>query len=389
MNLRCWPAPRAFDIALSSVRDPLYFRRRKPADRQWGSSKLGAAECAASHTFVQSICHAVNYGHSRESVSPSEQYMLSNGDECMRNELDLFAQGRVNTFEWALEAEAVGTIEPRTFLRKLACPRLYAAPSDTWQQVWRRAGEWVGKRGEYDLSASPLDVWAQCGGDHSIESTSPLERWPELARSLRRGPRIRTGLVAVQTTGTGPQAYPGVSVVVETPSGGSAGALMLVQLFARQGIGGCLATQADNDRWGIVKLIYSPCWYAADEERVFGVDWARWTGAPGDQNESKRLWCEHATLAIAQVVREFPPLCIDSVFFEEYAATDRLWLLSKRQLRHLCDVSQGQLGAELTRLTAEPLPIAAFQQHWSAMAGRKHVVEVLEGLFRRREVCSD
>jgi hypothetical protein len=134
-----------------------------------------------------------------------------------------------------------------------------------------------------------------------------------------------------------------------------------------------LATKADNDRWGIVKLIYSPCWYAADEERVFGVDWARWIGAPGDQNESKRLWCEHAALAIAQVVWEFPPLCIDSVFFDEYAATDRLRLLSKRQLRHLCDVPQGQLGMELTRLTGEPLSLATFKQHWNAMAARKRV----------------
>ena len=150
-----------------------------------------------------------------------------------------------------------------------------------------------------------------------------------------------------------------------------------------------MATQADNDRWGIVKLIYSPCWYAADEQRVFGVDWARWIGAPGDQNESKRIWCEHTVLAIDQVVREFPPLCIDSVFFHEYAATDRLWLLSKRQLRHLCDAPQGQLGVELTRLTGEPLPLAAFQQHWNAMAGRKRVLESLEGLLGHRDARSE
>jgi hypothetical protein len=296
----------------------------------------------------------------------------------MRNVLGLSEQDRVPTFDWALEAEAVGAVEPRSFVRRPACPRLYETPHDSWRQLWQRAGEWLGKQGEYDRSVSALEVWAQFEGGHSIENSSPLERWPELARSLQGGPRILTGLVAVQTTGAGHHAYPGVTVVVETPSGGTAGALKLVQLLARQGIGGCLATQADNDRWGVVKLFYSPCWYAADEERFFGVDWARWTGAPDDQNESKRLWCEHAALAIAQLVREFPPLCIDSVFLDEYAATDRLWLLSKRQLRHLCDVPQGQLGAELTRLTAEPLPIAAFQQHWNAMAAKKRVVTMPE-----------
>jgi len=80
---------------------------------------------------------------------------------------------------------------------------------------------------------------------------------------------------------------------------------------------------------------------------------------------------------IAQVIREFPPLCIDAVFFDEYAATDRLWLLSKQHLRHLCAVSQDQLAAELGKLSAEPLPVAIFQQHWSAMAARKRMAKLL------------
>lgn len=302
---------------------------------------------------------------------------------------DLYALIRVPTFSWALEAVAAGTAEPRSFVRKPACPRLYETPHDSWRQLWLTAGEWLGKQGEYDRSVSALEVWAQWEGGHSIENSSPLERWPELARSFRRGQRILTGLVAMQTTGAGHLGCPGVTFVVETPSGGAAGALMLVQLLAQQGIGGCLATQGDSGRWGIVKMIYSPCWYAADEERVFGVDWARWVEALGDQNESKRLWCEYAALAVAQVMRQFPPLCIDSVFFDEYAATDRLGLLSKQQLRHLCAVPKEQLACELGKLSAEPIPLTAFHQHWSAMADRKRVVEVLEGLFEHRDARSE
>ena len=49
---------------------------------------------------------------------------------CMGNALGLSEHERVPTFDWALEAEAVGTIEPRSFLRKPACPRLYC-PGDT------------------------------------------------------------------------------------------------------------------------------------------------------------------------------------------------------------------------------------------------------------------
>jgi len=301
------------------------------------------------------------------------------GNEFVTNPLDLFAQSRVHTSEWALEAEALGTVEPRTFVRKLACPRLYATPKDTWQQVWRRAGEWLGKRGEYDPSASPLELWAQCEGGHSIESTSPLERWPELARSLLRAPPILTGLMAVRTATTGLQGRPGVTVVLETPSGGAVGALMLVNLLEQQGIRGCLANQAASGRWGAVTLIYSPCWYAADEERMFGIDWARWAALPGDQNESKRLWCEHAALAVSEVMVEFPPPCIDSVFFDEYAATDRLWLLSKPAMRRLCGVSHDQLPAQLASLNTEPLPLSHLQEHWSKMAARKRMAEMLEG----------
>lgn len=303
--------------------------------------------------------------------------MLCSRAESMRNALGLSEQDRVPTFDWALEAEAVGAVEPRSFVRRPACPRLYETPHDSWRQLWQRAGEWLGKQGEYARSAPALEVWAQCEGGHSIENSGHLEHWPGLAHSLRRGPRILTGLVAVQSTGAGHHGYPGATVVVETPSGGAAGALKLVQVLARQGIGGCLATQGNGGRWGIVKLIYSPCWYAADEERVFGVDWARWTGAPGDQNESKRLWCEHAGLAISQVMRELPPLCIDSVFFDEYAATDRLWLLSKPALLRLCAVSHEQLAAELARLGAEPLPVSDLQQHWNKTAARKRVAAML------------
>ncbi len=296
----------------------------------------------------------------------------------MRNALGLPTQERVATFDWALEAETVGAVQPRSFVRKPACPRLYETPHDSWRQLWQKAGDWLGKQGEYKRLVSALEVWAQFEGGHSIENSGPLERWPGLARGLRRGARILTGLVAVQTTAAGHEGYPGAIVVVETPTGGTAGALMLVQLLARQGIGGCLATREENDRWGTVKLIYSPCWYAADQERLFGVDWARWIRTPGDQNESKRLWCENVALAVAQVMRDFPPLCIDSVFFDEYAATDRLWLLGKQQLRHLCAVPKEQLAGELTNLSAQPLPLVAFQQHWSATAARKRMAEILE-----------
>jgi hypothetical protein len=284
----------------------------------------------------------------------------------------------MHTFDWALEAEAVGTVEPRTFVRRLACPQLYTTPNDTWQQVWRKASGWLGKCGEYNPSVCPLDVWAQCDGGHSIESASPLERWPELARSLVVAPPISTGIVAVRTNAAGPLGYPGMTVVLETPSGGADGALMLVDLLGQQGISGLLANQAEGGRWGIVKLIYSPSWYAADEERNFGVDWARWVALPDDQNESKRLWCEHAALAVSKVMQELPPLCIDSLFFDEHAATDRLWLLSKPAVRHLCAVSHERLAAELARLSAEPLPLSDLQQHWNKIAPRKRMAEMLE-----------
>lgn len=137
-------------------------------------------------------------------------------------------------------------------------------------------------------------------------------------------PSILTGLVAVRIAAAGPLGCPGMTIVLETPSGGADGALMLVDLLGQPGIGGCLANLAGSGRWGIVKLIDSPCWNAADEERMFGIDWARWVELPDDQNESKRLWCEHAALAVSEVILEIPQLCIDALLFDEHAATDRL-----------------------------------------------------------------
>lgn len=296
----------------------------------------------------------------------------------MGNEFDQFAQGRVNTFEWALEAEAVGTVEPRTFVRKLACPRLYATPSDTWQQVWQRAADWLGEQGEYEPHLTQLELWVQREGDGSIEASTTLEHWPDLAHGLRAGARIQTGMVAVRTSVGGLQGSPGVTIVVETPSGGAAGALMLVQQLGEEGIGGCLATQEAEGRWGIVRLIYSPCWYADAQDRSFGVDWARWARNPGDQNESKRLWCEYAVLAVNEAMREIPGLCFDSILFDEYSATDRLGFMSKAALRRLCSVEKNELLAELAKISAKAPAFSRFQRHWDKIAARKRIAEMVE-----------
>src|SRR6266496_1542268 len=220
------------------------------------------------------------------------------------SESGLFAEGRVRTFDWALEAELVGSKGNQVYVRKLACPRLYETPQDTWQGVWYRAGEWLGKHGEYESPTSQLEVWADRSGGRSIEASTTVECWPKLARDLRTGPRILTGIVAVRNSGAGSYGCPGLTIAIETPSGGATGALMLIERLGQRGIGGCLATQENNGRWGIVRLIFPPFWYAAGEERLFGVDWVRWASSDGDQNEGKRIWCEHAAVAVAEVLQE-------------------------------------------------------------------------------------
>jgi len=153
---------------------------------------------------------------------------------------------------------------------------------------------------------------------------------------------------------------------------------MLVKQFTDKGIGGCLATKEAEGRWGIVRFIYPPYWYAANQERLFGVDWARWARTPGDQNESKRLWCEHAALAISEAMREIADACIDSVLFDEYCASDRLGLWSKAAVRRLCAVNRNELPVELAKISCKPLPFSAIQRHWKHMAARKRVAGMLE-----------
>src|SRR5438876_173040 len=182
-------------------------------------------------------------------------------------------------------------------------------------------------------------------GSRSIETSTTVECWPKLARNLRSGSRILTGMVAVRSSVGGCYGCPGLTIVVETPSGGATGALMVVERLGQRGISGCLATQENHGRFGIVRLIYAPFWYAAGEERLFGVDWARWASSAGDQNEGKRIWCEHAAVAVDEVLQELPPQLIDSLLFEEHVAIDRLGLWSKAAIPRRQNTNPKEIGA--------------------------------------------
>ena len=218
---------------------------------------------------------------------------------------------------------------------------------DTWLRLWQDVGRGLGKRGEYDRADKTLDVWGQFANHDSIEVSTDLNEWPVIAKEVR-DKKFTIGMVAVRLAADDLRGSPGVTFVVETPRGGSIGARILLNLLSSLGIGGVLARQEGRDRYGVVKLIYCPNWYAVTEDKIFGIDWSR----RSDEGESKRLWCEHVGGAVKRIKKEMPSALLDSLFFDCYAACDRLHELSDDARNKLADVDTTSLAEHLTALQA-------------------------------------
>ncbi len=254
--------------------------------------------------------------------------------------------GMIPTFPWAVDAKQADGQNGK-WGRSCLAPDLYRFPDDSWRDVWFRAGASLSKAGEYVRQERQVEVWSAGSMGGSIEESAVLDQWPAIARRLKQQFPISLGLVASRTDALGVVGSPGATVVIETPGGGSEGARMLMAAFWANNIGGCLARQEDGDRWGVVKILYTPNWYAASGDAGFGVNWADWTNDPGDENESKRLWCEYAFVALQKVLSDVHPLCIDSVFLDEYAATDRLSSMGSIELNAFCEIPLGDLAMEI------------------------------------------
>ena len=218
-----------------------------------------------------------------------------------------------------------------------------------WLSLWQDARQSMGKSGEYAQAERRLEVWGQFSQGGSIEISTVVEQWRATAEEIR-AQKFRIGLVAVRLPADDICGSPGVTIVVETPLGGSNGARILMNLLSSLGIGGILARQECKDRWGVIKLIYCPAWYAVTDDKTFGIDWSRRGTSAHDENEFKRLWCQHVVRAVKRITKEMPSALVDSLFFDCYALCDRLHEMSDAALNQLAATDWKMLARYLITL---------------------------------------
>jgi hypothetical protein len=272
-----------------------------------------------------------------------------NHDEFVKT---LFSDGFLITYPWTLNSTIASFMgngkSPGVSysVRKVISKELYSSPHDSWRQVWNSISGRMAKSGEYCRPEKAVEAWMQLKrGGGTLEESVKIDDWPNLAKRILEG-KPTMGLLAVRGHAADDSWSPGVTVVVETPRGGSFGASLVMDFLGNSGVGGCLPRQEKQDRWGVVKLICSPSWYVACGDKCFGVDWKRWAHGPVDEIETKRLWCEDAALLIHRLKSEFRHI-IDSVIFDEYALSDAVGDFSKQALTHICHSSSENLASVL------------------------------------------
>lgn len=270
----------------------------------------------------------------------------------------LFAVGCVQTDAvLAASQPPEGRAKPPEGSRWLLAPELYSGPKAGWREVLQRARALRAVQGEYRRATADLEVWSDHTDGRSLEWSGPLAEWPARAGELQASPLTR-GYVALRTTAAGDAGSPAITVVVESPGGGALGGILLVAALEKHGVNCGFGTVEGNGRWGLLKLFWTPHWYAGSSPFLFGLDWDRWLRADRDLNDNKRFWIEHMTHAVFRAIKELPSLCCDSVLFDEYLGCDRLGLLPAEEIRRLCQTPAERLASELQRLnsTAVRLP---------------------------------
>lgn len=283
--------------------------------------------------------------------------MLNNNQHEEIFKQQLFADGYLITSPWATGTTEAGFMKERKsvgvsyVIRKCISREIYITPDDRWQQVWGAIRDRMQCIGEYRRPEAAIEAWLRTRKGDSIEESIGFDAWPTLSNRILAG-NPTMWLIAVRTSETSENGFPGVTLVAETPDGGSAGAEMIVHFARKWGVGGVLARQENRDRWGVVKLIYTPTWYSQSGDICLGIDWERWANGPKDDNESKRIWCEQMALLIHRMKKEFSSL-LDSIFFDEYLGSDNFGDLSSVDRKRICNLPADKLAEHFSAMQSD------------------------------------
>lgn len=219
---------------------------------------------------------------------------------------------------------------------------------DEWLKVWLSATD-LAREGEY-RSPGPLQVYAMTTRGDGPQFSGPLPAWESFAEQLTSS-QVTLGLVAMETEVEYAYfKYPGVTLAFESPFGGTAVAREVMTKLGQLGIGGILAETDRGGRFGVLRILMTPRWYAHSADRLFGLDWSKVPNDPVRCDEAKKTWAMGVHAALRTALADIPAMCVDTVRFGAFDIVDWLHDLGPRESTFLYGAKPRQLAEALGKL---------------------------------------
>ena len=222
------------------------------------------------------------------------------------------------------------------------------AALEEWLQTWLSAKD-LAKSGEY-RSPGPLHVYAMTAAGDGPQFSGPLPAWESFVPQMMSG-KVMLGLVAVEAEVEHAYfKYPGVTLAFESPFGGTAVAREVLTKLGQLGVGGVLAETERSGRFGVLRILMTPRWYAHSDDRLFGLDWSKVPNDPVRCDDAKKTWALGIHAALRAALAEIPAMCVDTVRFGAFDIVDWLHDLGPRERSFLYGAKPRQLGQALEKL---------------------------------------
>ena len=233
-------------------------------------------------------------------------------------------------------------------------------PIDEWLKVWLSATD-LAREGEY-RSPGPLQVYAMTTRGDGPQFSGPLPAWESFAEQLATS-QVTLGLVAMETEVEYAYfKYPGVTLAFESPFGGTAVAREVMTKLGQLGIGGILAETDRGGRFGVLRILMTPRWYAHSDDRLFGLDWSKVPNDPVHCDEAKKTWAMGVHAALRTALADIPAMCVDTVRFGAFDIVDWLHDLGPRESTLLYGAKPRQLAEALGKLGSYDLDALSSEQ---------------------------
>ena len=192
--------------------------------------------------------------------------------------------------------------------------------------------------------------------------SGPLPAWESFAEQLATS-QVTLGLVAMETEVEDAYfKYPGVTLAFESPFGGTAVAREVMTKLGQLGIGGILAETDRGGRFGVLRILMTPRWYAQSDDRLFGLDWSKVPNDPVHCDEAKKTWAMGVHAALRTALADIPAMCVDTVRFGAFDIVDWLHDLGPRESTLLYGAKPRQLAEALGKLGSYDLDVLSSER---------------------------